>query len=95
MALSPDEVKKIAYLARLGIQENDVESYAEDLNNILEMMTKMAETNTDQVKPMAHPMDQTQRLRADEVHEVDQRELFQAIAPKVEDGLYLVPKVIE
>jgi aspartyl-tRNA(Asn)/glutamyl-tRNA(Gln) amidotransferase subunit C len=59
------------------------------------LMTQMGATNTDDVLPMAHPMDQTQRLRADEVTETDNRDNFQSIAPQVEDGLYLVPKVIE
>jgi aspartyl-tRNA(Asn)/glutamyl-tRNA(Gln) amidotransferase subunit C len=58
-------------------------------------MTQMSETDTDSVKPMAHPMDQNQRLRADSATEPNQRELFQAIAPQVESGLYLVPKVID
>ena len=95
MSLTTEEVKKIAYLARLGIVEKDVETYAKDLSSILDLMTQMSETNTDSVKPMAHPMDQTQRLRADSVTETNQREHFQAIAPQVESGLYLVPKVID
>ncbi len=95
MVLTADDVKKIAYLARLGIDGNDVESYAHDLTGILELMQQMGATNTDGVLPMAHPMDQSQRLRIDEVTEKDSRDKFQAIAPQVEDGLYLVPKVIE
>ena len=95
MSLTTEEVKKIAYLARLGIAEKDVGSYAKDLSSILDLMTQMSETNTDSVKPMAHPMDQSQRLRADSVTETNQREHFQAIAPQVESGLYLVPKVID
>jgi aspartyl-tRNA(Asn)/glutamyl-tRNA(Gln) amidotransferase subunit C len=95
MALTADDVKKIAYLARLGIDQNDIESYAQDLSGMLELMTQMGETNTDGVPPMAHPMDQKQRLRVDEITESDNRDNFQAIAPLVEDGLYLVPKVIE
>jgi len=95
MTLTADDVKKIAYLARLGIDQNDIESYAQDLSGMLELMTQMGETNTDGVPPMAHPMDQMQRLRVDEVTESDNRDNFQAIAPQVEEGLYLVPKVIE
>jgi aspartyl-tRNA(Asn)/glutamyl-tRNA(Gln) amidotransferase subunit C len=95
MTLTADDVKKIAYLARLGIDQNDIESYAQDLSGMLELMTQMGETNTDGVPPMAHPMDQVQRLRVDEVTESDNRDNFQAIAPQVEEGLYLVPKVIE
>lgn len=95
MSLTTEEVKKIAYLARLGIDEKDVETYAKDLSSILDLMTQMGKTNTDSVKPMAHPMDQMQRLRADKVMENNQREQFQSIAPQTESGLYLVPKVID
>ena len=95
MSLTTDEVKKIAHLARLGIDKQDVESYAKDLSGILDLMARMSELNTDGIEPMAHPMDQVQRLRADVVTELDNHEKFQAIAPQVEAGLYLVPKVIE
>jgi len=95
MSLMADDVKKIAYLARLGIDEQDVGSYAQDLSNMLELMTQMSGLNTDGVEPMAHPMDQVQRLRIDAVTETNQRDHFQQIAPQVEAGLYLVPKVIE
>lgn len=95
MTLTADDVRKIAHLARLGIQQDDVESYAQDLSGILALMQQMGETNTDNVAPMAHPLDQSQRLRADNVTEVNNRDNFQAIAPQTEAGLYLVPKVIE
>ncbi len=95
MSLTADDVKKIAHLARLGIDEQDIEHYAQDLSRMLDLMTQMAEVNTDNVQPMAHPLDQPQRLRPDEVTEGNQREQFQAIAPQVESGLYLVPKVLD
>ena len=95
MSLTADDVNRIAHLARLGIDKQDVESYARDLSGVLDMMTRMSELNTDNVEPMAHPMDQAQRLRPDVVTEQNNREKFQAIAPQVEAGLYLVPKVIE
>jgi aspartyl-tRNA(Asn)/glutamyl-tRNA(Gln) amidotransferase subunit C len=95
MALTADDVRKIAYLARLGIDEQDIQSYARDLSGMLDLMKQMGATNTDGVIPMAHPMDQVQRLRSDKVTEMDNRNNFQAIAPQVEAGLYLVPKVIE
>ena len=95
MSLTAEEVKQIAYLARLGIDEKDVESYTSDLSNMLDLMTQMGEADTSAVQPMAHPMDQIQRLRKDEVTETDHREDFQSIAPQVENGLYLVPKVID
>lgn len=95
MSLTADEVKKIAYLARLGIDESDIEAYASDLSNMLDLMTQMGETDTDSVQPMAHPMNQMQRLRPDTATETNQREHFQSIAPQVEAGLYLVPKVLD
>ena len=95
MSLTTDEVKKIAYLARLGIDESDITAYASDLSNMLDLMTQMSDTNTDDIKPMAHPMDQMQRLRPDVATEENQRENFQAIAPQTEAGLYLVPKVLD
>ncbi|MCX7074517.1 MAG: Asp-tRNA(Asn)/Glu-tRNA(Gln) amidotransferase subunit GatC [Methylococcales bacterium] len=93
--LSVIEVKEIAHLARLGIEDENVSAYADDLNGILTLMAQMSELNTDGVKAMAHPMDQVQRLRLDNVTENNQRDYFQTIAPQTEDGLYLVPKVIE
>ncbi|MGZ8136554.1 MAG: Asp-tRNA(Asn)/Glu-tRNA(Gln) amidotransferase subunit GatC [Methylococcaceae bacterium] len=95
MSLTADDVNKIAHLARLGIDKQNVESYAKDLSGMLDLMAQMSDLNTEGVKPMAHPLDQVQRLRADVVTEQNQREHFQAIAPQVEVGLYLVPKVIE
>jgi aspartyl-tRNA(Asn)/glutamyl-tRNA(Gln) amidotransferase subunit C len=95
MSLTTDDVKKIAHLARLGIAEQDIEHYAKDLSGMLDLMTQMGTLDTQGVQPMAHPLDQTQRLRADVVTETDQRQLFQSIAPQTEAGLYLVPKVID
>ncbi|WP_024299910.1 Asp-tRNA(Asn)/Glu-tRNA(Gln) amidotransferase subunit GatC [Methylomicrobium lacus] len=95
MSLTAEEVKKIAHLARLGIDEQDVPHYAEDLSGMLELMAAMGAVDTGDVQPMAHPLDLQQRLRADAVTERNEREKFQAIAPQVEAGLYLVPKVIE
>lgn len=95
MSLTADDVNKIAYLARLGINAQDTESYAKDLSGMLELVAQMGTIDTDNVAPMAHPLDQTQRLRTDQVSEINQREAFQAIAPQVEANLYLVPKVIE
>ena len=95
MSLTADDVKKIAHLARLGIAEQDVEHYANDLSGVLELMTQMGGLDTTGVQAMAHPLDQLQRLRVDVVAESDQRSHFQSIAPQTEAGLYLVPKVID
>ncbi|WP_428353748.1 Asp-tRNA(Asn)/Glu-tRNA(Gln) amidotransferase subunit GatC [Methyloprofundus sp.] len=95
MSLTADDVNKIAYLARLGIDTQDTESYASDLSGILDLVAQMSTIDTDNVAPMAHPLDQAQRLRTDQVTESNHRDTFQNIAPQVEAGLYLVPKVIE
>jgi aspartyl-tRNA(Asn)/glutamyl-tRNA(Gln) amidotransferase subunit C len=95
MSLEKADVEKIAHLARLSLNENDIPAYAENLSNILDLVEQMNSVDTTGVTPMAHPLDAVQRLRPDEVTEADQREQFQKIAPSVENGLYLVPKVIE
>ncbi len=95
MALSRDEVERIAHLGRLAIREEAVPEYAQNLSKILDFVAQMNAVDTDGVTPMAHPLDVAQRLRSDVVSEPDQRDLFQSIAPRVEDGYYLVPKVIE
>jgi aspartyl-tRNA(Asn)/glutamyl-tRNA(Gln) amidotransferase subunit C len=95
MSLTRSDVERIAHLARLAIAETDIPKYAENLSNILDLVAQMNAVDTTQVAPMAHPFDVSQRLRADEVTEDNQRERFQSIAPQVEAGLYLVPKVIE
>jgi aspartyl-tRNA(Asn)/glutamyl-tRNA(Gln) amidotransferase subunit C len=95
MPLSSTNVKKIAHLARLGIEDKDVSSYAQDLSGLLDLIAQMNELDTNKILPMAHPLDQMQCLRPDRVTEINQRNHFQAIAPQVEAGLYLVPKVIE
>ncbi|MDR9436271.1 MAG: Asp-tRNA(Asn)/Glu-tRNA(Gln) amidotransferase subunit GatC [Thiohalophilus sp.] len=95
MSLDKSDVEKIAHLARLAIDEADIPGYADNLSNILEMVEQMNAVDTTEVTPMAHPLDAVQPLREDRVTETDQRERFQAQAPSVEDGLYLVPRVVE
>ncbi len=95
MTLKTEDVKNIAHLARIAIDEADIDHYAKDLSNILDLVEQMNQVDTTGVKPMAHPLDAQQRLRADEVSESNQREKFQSIAPDVEQGLFKVPKVIE
>ena len=95
MSIEVDEVKKIAKLAALNVDEADLPAYATNLSNILDLVAQMDAVDTTGVTPMSHPFDVVQRLREDVVSEVDRREEFQQIAPKTEDGLYLVPKVIE
>ncbi len=95
MALSIQEVEKIAALAAIEIRDEEKPAYAEQLSRVLDLFAQMAAVDTEGVEPMAHPLEMTQRLREDEVTEHDQHEKFQKLAPKVEAGLYLVPQVIE
>lgn len=95
MSLDKADVEKIAHLARLAIDEELIPDYARDLNNIFELVEQMNAADTSGITPMAHPLDASQRLRPDAVTETNQREQFQAIAPKTETGVYLVPQVIE
>ena len=95
MALTTKDVLNIAYLARLKIEESELDSYKRDLSRILEFVDHMDQANVDNIEPMAHPQDMMQPLREDEITEPNQREKFQANAPATENGLYLVPKVIE
>ena len=95
MALSRKDVEKIAHLARLQVGEDQLAALAAQLSNILAFVEQMSNTDTANVEPMAHPFDAATRLREDIVTEVNERELMQSIAPAVEAGLYLVPKVIE
>ena len=95
MSISPEEVLKIANLARLEIKQDEVDQYALELSNIISLVEQMNKVDTQSVEPMAHPLDVTQRLRKDEVTEKNQREIFQSVAPNAEKGFYLVPKVIE
>ncbi len=95
MSLKAEDVVKIAHLARIEIKDEEIESYTDELSEILGFVERLNAADTKGVIPMAHPLDQVQRLRVDEVTEEDQRELFQSIAPETENGLYLVPQVIE
>jgi aspartyl-tRNA(Asn)/glutamyl-tRNA(Gln) amidotransferase subunit C len=95
MSLDRSDVEKIAHLARLAVSGDELDAVAGDLSSILEMVEQMSAVDTAGVTPMAHPLHMSQRLREDTVTEENQRELFQAISPQAEAGLYLVPKVIE
>ena len=95
MPISNDEVKAIAQLARISIAASDVSEYADRLSRILGFVDQMNSVDTQGVDPIAHPLELSGRARTDEVTERDQRETFQEQAPEVENGLYLVPKVIE
>jgi aspartyl-tRNA(Asn)/glutamyl-tRNA(Gln) amidotransferase subunit C len=93
--LSLDQIARIAQLARLELSPADSAAMQQQLNGILAMVDAMSAVDTAGVEPMSHPQQAMQRLREDRVTEHDQRERFQSSATQVEDGLYLVPKVIE
>lgn len=95
MALDRTDVEKIAHLARLAVSEEETEILRGELSGILDLVEQLGAADTEGVLPMAHPLDMHQRLRADVVTEENRREDYQAVAPQTEDGLYLVPRVVE
>jgi aspartyl-tRNA(Asn)/glutamyl-tRNA(Gln) amidotransferase subunit C len=95
MSLSQDDVKRIANLARIELCEDEVDTVLMQLSSIFSLIEQMQAVDASAITPMSHAQDVTQRLRDDAVTETDQHILFQAVAPQVEAGLYLVPKVIE
>ena len=95
MSLSQDDVKRIAALARIEIDDAQAQATQGQLNTIFDLIAAMQAVDTNGIAPMAHAQEVYQRLRADAVTESDRHAAFQAIAPAVENGLYLVPKVIE
>ena len=99
MSLSPDQIERIARLARIAVSPAEAEELRLQLNRVLELVDQLQSIDTSGIEPMSHALEallpSEQRLRPDAVSEPDQREAFQAVAPAVEAGLYLVPKVIE
>jgi aspartyl-tRNA(Asn)/glutamyl-tRNA(Gln) amidotransferase subunit C len=95
MAFDKSEVEKVAQLARLHMSEAETAEVASRITDILALIDQMQSIDTDGVEPLAHPLDVTQPLREDKVTEIDRRDELQTLAPASEDGLYLVPKVIE
>ena len=95
MTLSIHDVKQIADLAYIKVSDDEATSTLAQLSDIFKLIETMQAVDTSNVEPMSHAQDVVQRLRDDQVTESDQRELYQSIAPQVEEGLYLVPKVIE
>ena len=95
MSLTLEQVQRIAHLARIEISESEARTTQSHLNGIFQLIEQMQAVDTTGVEPMAHAQDVAQRLRCDAVTEADHRAAFQAVAPEIEAGLYLVPKVIE
>jgi len=95
MSLTPDDVRRLARLARIAIRPDESGAVLDRLNRMLGLIEEMRAVDTQGVEPMAHALDLVQRARADEVTERDQRAAYQSVAPAVEEGLYLVPRVVE
>ena len=95
MSLTPEQVQRIALLARIELSEADLTPVRDKLNGIFAMIEQMQAVDTAGIAPMSHAQDLSLRLRDDQVTEVDHHALYQGVAPQVENGLYLVPKVIE
>ena len=95
MSLNSADIKRIAHLARIEVNDAEADATLTKLTGILALIEQMQAVDTTGIVPMSHSQDVTQRLRDDVVTETNQRALYQSIAPAVEDGLYLVPKVIE
>ena len=95
MSLNHEDIRRLAHLARIAVTDREVAELGTKLNGVLAMIEEMRAVDTTGVTPMAHGIDVAQRLREDRVTETNQREQLQPMAPQVEDGLYLVPKVIE
>lgn len=95
MHIERHKIEKLATLARIAINEDTISDVTARLSSVLDLVDQLQAIDTDGVAPMSHPMQSTQRLREDEVTELNQREALQAVAPDIEKGLFLVPKVIE
>lgn len=95
MSLDRSQVETVAKLARLKVEDNEMDSYVSSLNSILDLADQLQAVDTDGIEPLANPLDATARLRADTVTETDQRDQLQKNAPQAEAGLFLVPKVID
>ena len=95
MNIKRQEIEKLATLARIAIDESTIAEVTERLGSVLELVDQLQAADTSGVEAISHPTQGTQRLREDEVTELNQRQALQAIAPDTEEGLFLVPKVIE
>jgi aspartyl-tRNA(Asn)/glutamyl-tRNA(Gln) amidotransferase subunit C len=94
-SVEPEALQKLAHLARLKIADNELDEVAQRITDVLALVDQLQAADTEHVKPMAHPLDAHQRLRADEITEPNVRDQYLALSPTSEEGLFLVPKVIE
>ena len=95
MSINKDEIKYLSLLSRMDIDKNEINDIEEKLTKIIDFVDQLQTISTDDIEPMAHPLNQSQRLRVDEVTETNDRENIQKNAQQIEKGMYLVPKVID
>lgn len=95
MSIERQEIEKLATLARIAIDDSTINEVIARLSSVLALVDQLQAADTTGVTAMSHPMQAIQRLRQDEVTELNQREALQTVAPDTENGLFLVPKVIE
>lgn len=95
MSIEKGDIEKLSQLARINLSEDIADIVTDRLNEVLSMVDQLQAVDTENIEPMAHPQDATQRLRSDKVTEQDQRQILMSNAPAQEDGLFLVPKVID
>ena len=95
MSINEDEIKYLSLLSRMDIDKNEIKDIEEKLTKIIDFVDQLQTISTDDIEPMAHPLNQSQRLRIDEVTETNDRENIQKNAQQIEKGMYLVPKVID
>lgn len=95
MSVNKDEIKYLSLLSRMDIDKNEIKDIEEKLTKIIDFVDQLQTISTDDIEPMAHPLNQSQRLRIDEVTETNDRENIQKNAQQIEKGMYLVPKVID
>ena len=95
MSITLANIEKVAHLARIAIDEATITATTKRFSNVLDMVNQLQTVDTSNIQPLAHPLDAVQRIRTDEVTEINQRELLLRNAPATEAGLFLVPKVIE
>jgi len=95
LSINKDEIKYLSLLSRMDIDRNETKDVEEKLSKIIDFVDQLQTISTDDIEPMAHPLNQSQRLRMDEVTETNDRENIQKNAQQIEKGMYLVPKVID
>ena len=95
MSINKDQIKYLSILSRMNIDESEINDVEGKLSKIIAFVDQLQAVSTENIEPMAHPLNQSQRLRTDKVTEINDRENVQKNAQEIEKGMYIVPKVIE